>query len=341
VQAGFKSALLDQSESAFGTRDLLPQFVVTCDGISNAAIAIHLIVNSLMRRPHGLSDDSKFSISTALCIPSEWRFRFPTGETMKDIKLNAEQRLYVLRCGDGYTCFGFDNCYRDAVAMAERMNALKSVNNGLEYIAPTADMIGTIECYEAYQALGQQFAKHPASKRTWFTPGTPTKVQSMLENARKNRSDNRNQGTILRLFLGDPETGRDWCEEWDVVGFIGRSTGSQKVPLLIEPLWSSYGDLESAEGGGAISTDGILRIIEFNTGNELYRHPKYQLPAFTIHAVEADKTHPIKVKRDNQEQAAFATHEAAGEFMAFMQGYRVSRPFRTRAEYLDEMREAA
>lgn len=260
---------------------------------------------------------------------------------MKDIKLNPEQRLYVLPCGDGYTCFGFDNCYRDAVAMAERMNALKSVNNGLEYLAPTADMIGTIECYEAYQELVQCFARHPVSKRTWFTPGTPTKVKTILESAIASGRSIWKAGSILRLFLGDQETGRDWCGEWDVVGYIGRSTGSKKVPLLIEPLYSPHGDLSGAEGGGAISTDCILRIIEVNTGNELYRHPKYQLPVFSIHAVEADKTHPIKVKRDNQEQAAFSSHEAAGEYIAFMQGCRVSRPYRTRAEYLEEMREAA
>lgn len=260
---------------------------------------------------------------------------------MTQISLNLTQKLFVIPCGGGYTCFGFDNCYRDAVAMADRMNALKSVNNGLEYLAPTADMIGTIECYEAYQELVQQFAKHPASKRTWFTPGTPTKVQSILENARKDRYGHQDQGTILRLFLGDPVTGRDSCEENDVVGFIGRSTGSQKVPLLIEPLWSRYDVLESAEGGGAISTDRILRIIELITGNDLYRHPKYQVPAFSIHADEADKTHPIKVKRDNQEQAAFSDHETAGEYVAFLQGYRVTRPFRQSSEYFEDRREAA
>lgn len=98
-----------------------------------------------------------------------------------EIKINLEQRLYVIPFTGGITYFGFDNCYRDAVAMAEKMNALKSVSKGLEYIAPTPEMIGTIDCYEAYQHLLGHFSKHQASKQTWYTPGTPAKVRSILK----------------------------------------------------------------------------------------------------------------------------------------------------------------
>src|SRR5580704_12602052 len=37
----------------------------------------------------------------------------------------------------------------------------------------------------------------------------------------------------VRIYLGDPETGRDWGEENDVTGFIGRSTGREPVLLLL------------------------------------------------------------------------------------------------------------
>ncbi|ABD72009.1 conserved hypothetical protein (plasmid) [Rhodoferax ferrireducens T118] len=258
-----------------------------------------------------------------------------------NITINKERRLYVIGTGGGFSCFGFDNCYRDAVAMASQMNALRSVNNGLEYVAPTIDEIGTMACYEAYEHLASHFAKHPASKKTWFIPGTASRVKTILEDARKDAYCNANRASILRLFFGDTETGRDSCEENDTVGFIGRSTGTMKVPLLIEPLRSDRGDLSSADGGGQILTNCILRIIEVNTGIELYRHPKYQLPAFTVHVNEAAQAYPIEVGREGQTQARFPGHDEAGEYMAFLQGYRAVRPFRSVTEYNREMREAA
>lgn len=257
---------------------------------------------------------------------------------MKNITLNEKQRLYVIPCGDGFTCFGFDNCYRDAVAMAERMNALKSVNNGAEYVAPTPDMVGTIECYEAYQDLSGHYAKHPVSKRTWYTPGTPKPVIRILEDAMKDKT------TVLRIFYGDHETGRDWVEENDTVGFIGRSNGSMKVPLLLEPLRDSYGDLRQASGGGALLDHCIVRVINWSTGEEVYRSKNYQLPAYAIAEATADlkaKGYTATALRDGKCNANFKSHEDALEYVAFMQGFRIARPFRTRAEYNDELRQAA
>ena len=57
----------------------------------------------------------------------------------------------------------------------------------------------------------------------------------------------------VRLFLGDPETGRDWGEENDVTGYVGRSTGPSKVPLLLATRRSM--------GGGAILVDCVLRML--------------------------------------------------------------------------------
>jgi hypothetical protein len=45
-------------------------------------------------------------------------------------------------------------------------------------------------------------------------------------------TDRKNQRKI-RLFYGDTQTGQSWFDEHDVVGRIGRSTGSIKVPLLV------------------------------------------------------------------------------------------------------------
>ena len=37
--------------------------------------------------------------------------------------INKDQRLYVLECGKGFTCFGFDNCRNEMVAIANELKA--------------------------------------------------------------------------------------------------------------------------------------------------------------------------------------------------------------------------
>jgi hypothetical protein len=54
----------------------------------------------------------------------------------------------------------------------------------------------------------------------------------------------------IRIFYGDK--GRCWNDEYDTIGHIGRSTGMQKIPLLIKNS-RSY-------GGGGILDHCIVRI---------------------------------------------------------------------------------
>lgn len=81
---------------------------------------------------------------------------------------------------------------------------------------------------------------------TCFHAETPAAVRLILENARL-------RGERLRLFYGDVETGRDWLEELDTMGTIGRSTGRIQVPLLIRNRRSS--------GGPAILDHCIVKIM--------------------------------------------------------------------------------
>jgi hypothetical protein len=60
------------------------------------------------------------------------------------VTLNAEQRLYVIPCGGGYSCLGFDVCDRQAKALALELGETWSNE---EHIT------GTIETYNDYQAL--------------------------------------------------------------------------------------------------------------------------------------------------------------------------------------------
>lgn len=127
-------------------------------------------------------------------------------EIVNGIGLNHEQRLYVIQHpGGGFTCWGFENCFQEAKQLAEMMGVA----------GPSIEIHGTRECYDMNKELLEAYRVHPASKRTWYQIGTPVKVSRILEAARASYSDYGREGTILRLFYGDPETGRDWCEEFD------------------------------------------------------------------------------------------------------------------------------
>ena len=58
------------------------------------------------------------------------------------IKINADQRLYVLRCGTGCTCLGFDVCQTRKQALAAELGVALAGN-------PT----GTADAYTEYEQL--------------------------------------------------------------------------------------------------------------------------------------------------------------------------------------------
>lgn len=93
---------------------------------------------------------------------------------------------------------------------------------------------------------------------------TPDKVVEIIEEARLSVRTIR-----LRFCFGDPETGRDWEEIYDTTGYIGRSTGSIKIPLLIKKITST--------GGGGLLDHCIVKI-ERKVDKKyvmVYTHPKY------------------------------------------------------------------
>lgn len=95
-----------------------------------------------------------------------------------------------------------------------------------------------------------------------FDPRTPDKVCQILANHCGDRSQR------VRIFLGDTETGKDWFECYDTIGYIGRSTGTIKIPLMVSTSRSL--------GGGAILDHCIVKITI--NKNVVYQHPKYHAP---------------------------------------------------------------
>ena len=95
---------------------------------------------------------------------------------------------------------------------------------------------------------------------TFYDERTPGEVIRVLESARQNR-------IRLHISLGNTETGRDWLEEFETHGYIGRSMGPVKVPLLIANRRSL--------GGGAILDHCVVRIRTAAGGWVLWQHPAY------------------------------------------------------------------
>ena len=215
-----------------------------------------------------------------------------------NVSLNNEQRLFVIDIDDGYTCFGFDNCDRNVRQLADMLGDHNAIPEK-----------GTIDQYLHYQSLVDQARKNGAlGDRTWFDPGTPAKVQNILEQYRRT-------GRRIRLFYGDHATGRDWLEESDVIGTVGRSSGPLKSPILLSRRDSS--------GGCAILTSCIVRMLDVVTKREIYRHPTYEAPSFRIADASA-RGYQADVLVNGKTHARFKKRSSAERWVSFMAGLRFS-----------------
>ena len=141
---------------------------------------------------------------------------------------------------------------------------------------------------------------------TTFHDETPAAVAEALERA-------RGTGERVRFWLGDPETGKDWGDENDVTGLVGRSTWKVKIPLLLANKRSM--------GGGAILTRHIVRLMV--GGREVYRAANYREAVYTLrHEGPGDLRK--RVYRDGANVANFKTERAALRWIDFMTGKRAN-----------------
>lgn len=213
-----------------------------------------------------------------------------------NVTLNTEQRLYVIACGDGYSCLGFDNARDHANQIANRLQQPNLAFDGGDH--------GALAGYARYRTAIDAWGRSKLTQQTYFDPGTDPKAARVLERCRRD-------GRTLRLVLGDTATGQCWLDEHDVVGRIARSTGMLKVPLLIEP---------GADGGAAILTNCLLRLIDWMTGQDLYRHPAFRMPDLAIRRDADNGDLPWQVLHDGQVAACFSDIGKAGAYVAFMCG---------------------
>ncbi len=227
-----------------------------------------------------------------------------------NLLLNEEQRLYVLKSEGGFSCLGYDVVEG---YIAELLKRLGTASKAPSEASLAAAPVGSAERYEYYRSLMRVYGRIGDTK-TWFDAGTPQAVQDLLERLRKDR-------TTVRLFYGNPQTGRDSLEAWDTVGIVGRTTGVMHSPILVP---------RGEDGGGIISSARIVKVVSVLTGRVLYQHEKYHLPVLAVaetNPTDKDlKAYPFTVTADGRTEARFKTYAKACNWLAFISGEHHKEP---------------
>lgn len=237
-------------------------------------------------------------------------------EFIVEITLNQKQRLFVFKGTEYTSCLGYDVVFNYCCELVSRINKFDLLKAG-QTLAPVLESeIGMLAQYQQYKALLAILGTRKTG--TWFNFETPTKVRTILDRY-------RNEGGQLRIFYGDRKTGRCWMEENDVLGRVGRSTGTMQIPILIE---------EGECGGAGILDSSIVRIIDADTREELYRQKNYHLPEMELRHVDTalatqGYTHGAWVQNREGEfsnHANFKSYGKAAQWVAFMTGDCTEQP---------------
>lgn len=144
---------------------------------------------------------------------------------------------------------------------------------------------------------------------TTYSDKTLPEVANALERARLNH-------TRVRLFLGDQDTGRDWHEENDLIGYIKRSTGPRPSPILVYD--------ERSTGGPAILTDSIVWIMDTH-GRTLWKHPQYHGKTFTLRVPSEGPGYAADVLENGETCANFHKITSAENYIKFMTGQQATK----------------
>ena len=220
------------------------------------------------------------------------------------VTANATQQVYCVQSNSSVSTLGFDTVLAYAKELVRRISQLRPTTSR---IAIDEASRGSVELYAQYQQLMAQYAQL-GDQTTWFDERTPAPVRQILERYRLS-------GRQLRVYYGSSD-GRDWLNEVDTVGKVGRSMGPMKAPLLIEGR---------ADYGSALLTHCIVRLRDAKSGEELYRRKDYHQPAMRIAesfwGEDPAYTHAVEVQDRNGEwavHAQFTSAEAMKRWMEFI-----------------------
>lgn len=224
--------------------------------------------------------------------------RATTQRPAQTISMNPGQKLYLISSGNGHTCFGFENARNHA-------NQIARILHRPDLAFGPSDF-ASLEGYKKYEAAVAAWSQSPLSAQMYFEPGTSEDAARALDESYRAKRK-------VRLVMGDTATGEPWLDEYDAVGTIRRSTGTLKVPLLIE---------EGESGGSAILTANLLHIIEWKTGKTLFRHAAYREPVLSLQKLKLSQ-YPWTVQYKGSLLAQFKDMGKACAYIAFMHGVSV------------------
>lgn len=147
---------------------------------------------------------------------------------------------------------------------------------------------------------------------TTYHEKTSQQILEILENLRKSRK-------LVRIFYGNVETGQAWQEE-NSVGVVSRSGGTVKIPILVP---------ENDIGGGAISSDCIVKIVEltsaYKTRKVVYQHPNFYQPVYEARELERmfirdGVAYGFEVVASGKQYSCHSTLKEAQNLASFMNG---------------------
>lgn len=210
-----------------------------------------------------------------------------------EISVNQNQGLFVLNFDGGCTTMGFDHVFKTLAKIVQRIGLSMPVRE---------DEKGTIAQYTLYREAIDAYAS-AGLRETWHHPDALPEVCKVMDRCIKN-------GARVRLFYGDTVTGRDWGEENDVLGTVGRTTGPLKSPILIP---------KGEHAGTTILEHRILKIMDADTHRVLWTHEQYQAPLFSIKEDSTPK-YSFAATMDGQTKARFQSFAKAAAWVAFMSG---------------------
>lgn len=123
-----------------------------------------------------------------------------------------------------------------------------------------------MEAKHVSEVINGRVVNYQVVNGTYYKQETPELVIQALESARRCKRR-------VRVVYGDTETGYSWSEVHDVAGYVGRSMGFIKIPLLVHNRRSL--------GGGGLLDHCILGIRSTLANRDgtyrwYYRHPLYR-----------------------------------------------------------------
>lgn len=227
-----------------------------------------------------------------------------------EVVINEAQERYVLKQPMGYSCLGFDVVLREIRLMATRIKPLGWLNAHVQTLQR-----GSMEAYEVYRQALDHLRQSRIQTETWFDEETPAALKNVLEACRRD-------GTRVRLWYGDRQSGRSWMNENDVYGTIGRSGGTIRIPLICPPRSSS---------GSGLLDGSIVRIDDVIARKTLWAHRKFHLPETVLQAIsppmETDgQRYVVEALVEGKTHARFGSWDEAGHWLAMQSGRCLDNP---------------